>query len=163
MRLLCKEPPHILNPLRAPSTRRAGDDLLAIPPAVDAGIKDGDDTMVCLCPNQAAYPLLEHQNRLRQRHLIDRIAAAILDQSLAVLYHRIAVREKGELIYDDERERRARDVYPFPKTTTGEDHRTGVVVLEQVEQLGAGEPAALPVAVAVEMQVVSPPSSPGST
>ena len=89
-RLLGKKRPHIRNPPRAVGAGQAGDDLLAVPLGVDARVEDGDHSPVGLGADETAYPLLEREDSLGQSHLVERVAAAIPDQLLAVLYHRIA-------------------------------------------------------------------------
>ena len=161
-RLLGEEPPHIRNPPRPAGTGQAGDDLLAIPLGVDTGVEDGDRPSVSLGADETAYPLLEHQDRLGQCHLVERLAALVADQLLAILYHRVAMRGKGQFVYDDERKRRAGDVYSSQKLRVAKSHCTGGLVQAQVEQLGAGEAFSLAVTVVVQVwadQVVRFPTA----
>ena len=116
--------------------RQALPDALAVVFADETRVADHQHAAVVLVADQPSRTLLQVDDGARQLEFHERVASLFVQFRDASRQHRIIRRRERQLVDDDQRQRLAAHIHPFPERLAAQQHRVAVLA-EAREQLVA--------------------------
>src|SRR5215510_6659979 len=95
--------------------------LLPVALGDDPGVEYRKHAAVRRAADQSAQPLLQGDDRRRDRVAVEAVSAVIVDVALSRAYHRIGRYREGKLVDDHARKRLAAHIHSLPEARSGEE------------------------------------------